>query len=394
MASYKSFARFSHVRLTVQYIPCCGKINVSRILGRLAYQLMSVSGRQHVVVEAVPAGDNTDTSTQRTVAMMCDYIAQSVGDPVVQQAAAYCLNHFAAGRRDPGMLAWAVFWYVKHCVKLRQDEATLFRIGARDEFDLLIAPSVLVRMKNPAEDCDGFTMLCAALCSILGLPVFIATVAVSPDDPSRWSHVFPCSIVNGAILPLDASHGPGPGWMVPRSRIYRFQAWGLDGRPLDIGVARFQGLHNYVRQGRGFGDPSDTTDFTDGSLPTSADTGGDFIQPPATGGSLSCPAGTIAVGSNCFNPSNPNNAIVGSAPGSSPTSFNLTSFFSSLFGNAANVAAVATAQPTYRLPNGTVVTGVSPTAAAPLINSASITSALPLIGLGLLALVFVMKGKK
>jgi hypothetical protein len=354
----------------------------------------SSGGQQRVVVQAVPAGDHTDTSTARTVAMMCDYIAQSVDDPGVQQAAAYCFNHFAAGRRDPGMLAWAVFWYVKHCVKLRQDEATLFRIGARDEFDLLIAPSVLVRMKNPAEDCDGFTMLCAALCSILGLPVFIATVAVSPDDPSRWSHVFPCAMVDGAIVPLDASHGPGPGWMVPRSRIYRFQAWSLDGRPLDIGIARFQGLHNYVRQSRGFGDGDTGDDFTDGSLPTTADTGGDFIQAPPTGGSMSCPAGTVAVGSNCYNPSNPNNAIVGStAPATS--GFNLTTFFTSLFGNAANVAAVATAQPTYRLPNGTVVTGVSPTAVAPLLTSSAITSALPLIGLGLLALVFISaKGKK
>lgn len=326
------------------------------------------SSAPRVVMQSRPAGDNTDTSTARTVAMMCDYINQAYTDPVVRQAAAYCFDHFAAGRRDPGMLAWAVFWYVKHCVRLRTDEATMFRIGARDEFDLLIAPSVLVRMKEPAEDCDGFTMLCAALCSILGLPVFIATAAVSPDDPSRWSHVFPCAMVNGSVLPLDASHGPGPGWMVPRSRIYRFQAWGLDGRPIDVGIAKFQGLHGYMRTGMGDcayeGDPTCYSTVV-GNDPIS-------LSP--------CGSGYLVDG---VCQSSPGMLMSGGGGGSS---FDLSSFFASLFGNAAKVAAVATAPvPTYRLPNGTIVTGVPANQAGSLLGTSSL---LP-IGLGLAALLVV-----
>jgi hypothetical protein len=327
------------------------------------------SASQRVVLESRPAGGDTDTSTARTVAMMCDYINQAVSDPAVRQAAAYCAKHFAAGRNDPASLAWAVFWYVKHCVRLRNDEATLFRIGARDEFDLLIAPSVLVRMKDPAEDCDGFTMLCAALCSILGVPVFIATVAVSPDDPSRWSHVFPCAMVSGSVLPLDASHGPGPGWMVPRSRISRFQAWGLDARPVDIGISKFQGLHGYVRSRSGFGDCDYEGD------PTCV----------AGGAQNFLPVDTI-----------PSSGGGGGSSSGGSSSFDLTSFFANLFGNAAKVATVATAPvPTYRLPNGTIVTGVAPGQASALFGLGT-SSMLPVIGLGLAALlvVGVMGSKK
>lgn len=327
-------------------------------------------------MQSTPAGDNSDTSTARTVRMMCDYISQSFGDERVRQAAAYAFDHFAAGRNDPGMIAWAVFWYVKHCVTLRRDEATLFRIGAQNEFDLLIAPSVLVRMKEPAEDCDGFTMLCASLCAILGLPVFIATVAVSPDDPSRWSHVFPCAMVNGSVLPLDASHGVGPGWMVPRSRIYRFQAWDLDARPLDVGLSRFQGLHGYVRM-RGMGECDYEGDPTCSAPIFSADP---------------CPGGFLVDG---ICQSTPGSMTTGGGGGSSSTGFDLSSFFNSLFTNAGRVAATAIAPvPTYRLPNGTIVTGVPPSQAAPLLGS-SLTSALPMIGLALAGLlVFSMMGQK
>jgi hypothetical protein len=187
---------------------------------------------------------------------MAEYIRDSAGDPGVRAAAEYAQRHFGRGSRSPAMLAWAVFWYVKHCVEFRNDEATLFRIGERDQQDLLISPSVLVRMKKPAEDCDGFTMLSAAMLTALGVPVVIVTVAVDPRDRSRWSHVFPMALVGDKgvairAIPLDASHGVGPGWMVPREHINRWQAWNLEAKPVDIKPAAFQGLHGYRRVGPG-----------------------------------------------------------------------------------------------------------------------------------------------
>jgi hypothetical protein len=203
-----------------------------------------------IAVERIRTDDNTDTLTQATVQKMCALIRDSATDPLVQQCAAYAKKRFASGSADPAALAWGVFWYVKHCVKFRSDEGTMMQIGER-ALDLLTAPAVLVRMQNPSEDCDGFTMLSAAMLKILGVPVYVTTVATDVDDPRRWSHVFLCANVNGRIIPLDTSHGKAPGWMVPRDRINRFQTWTLDGRPADVKIPSYQGLHGYTRAGLG-----------------------------------------------------------------------------------------------------------------------------------------------
>jgi len=212
------------------------------------------------------AADDTDGATQQTVRKMCDLIAESVKDPVVQACAAYAKKHFARGSSDPAAILWGVFWYIKHCVKFRSDEGTMLQVGETGSQDLLIAPAVLVRMDKPSEDCDGFTMLGAAMLTILGVPVYITTVATDLDDPRRWSHVFLCANVNGRIIPLDTSHGKAPGWMVPRDRINRFQTWTLDGRPADVKIPNFQGLHGYIGLGavargrrRGMGQDSGDT---------------------------------------------------------------------------------------------------------------------------------------
>ena len=203
------------------------------------------------VLARIPTSGDTDAATIETARVMGSMIEHSSKDPLVARCLDYARRYFGAGVPDPAAVTWGIFWWVKHCVKFRTDEATMFRVGERDEQDLLISPDVLVRMKDPSEDCDGFTMLTAAMLRAARLPVFLATVAIDGD---RWSHVFALTIVNGKVKPLDTSHGPAPGWMVPRSRIHRFQAWTLDGRPADGPSRAFQGLHGYVRTApRGMG---------------------------------------------------------------------------------------------------------------------------------------------
>lgn len=207
-----------------------------------------------VVVEREPAGLDTDSATAQTIRKMCEYVRLAIADPLVRRCAAFAWRRFGQGLPSSDMKVWAVFWWVKHCIRFRQDEATMFRVGLEQEQDLLIDPRLLLRMREPAEDCDGFTMLGAAMASILGVPVYIVTVAASPDDRRRWSHVFLVALTRAGVVPLDMSHGVGPGWMIPRGHIFRWQAWGLDGRPVDIAPARFQGLHGYVRtSSRGLG---------------------------------------------------------------------------------------------------------------------------------------------
>lgn len=244
-----------------------------------------------IALERIQTDDNTDDLTRTTVQKMCAQIRQSVcghadlssglgmwtcracakqwplidprsGQAVtremiaaenipVHRAAAYAKKHFAGGSNDPAALSWGVFWYVKHCVKFRSDEGTMMQVGEQ-ALDLLTAPAVLVRMKNPSEDCDGFTELSAALLTILGVPVLVTTVAVDVDDPRRWSHVFLCAVINGRVMPLDTSHGKAPGWMVPRSRINRWQTWKLDGSPADVQIPTYHGLHGYLGMGQAF----------------------------------------------------------------------------------------------------------------------------------------------
>lgn len=310
-----------------------------------------------VVVDRVKAAGDTDGATEQTVQKMCEYIRWGAADPRVQAAAAYARKYFAMGRSDQAMLAWAVFWYVKHCVKFRNDEATLFRLGEKDQQDLLIAPAVLVRMAKPSEDCDGFTMLSCAMLCYLGVPVLIVTVAVDPSDPERWSHVFPIAVPDRRIMPVDASNGVGPGWMVPREHISRFQAWNLDGTKSDLSLSRFRGLHGYVQvapryRRRGMG--QDETAVFDNPFPPTVDasTSGSFGQP-------------IDFGS-------------GSGSG-----FNWSGLINNIVSTAGSVAKVAVLpQGASMYPNGAVVQGS-------LFQGGSGASLLPLIavgGLGLLAI--------
>ncbi len=208
-----------------------------------------------IALDRTPAYEDTDRATRQTVEKMCELIRASIGDPqadpTLQNIAADIKRRYCWNSCDPGALAFGVFWWVKHHITFRSDEGTMFQIGERNQQDLLIRPDILVKMEKPSEDCDGFTMLTAALLTILQVPVVIATVAVDLDDPTRWSHVFLCAIVNGRVMPLDTSHGNAPGWMVPRNRINRWQTWTLDGRPADVQIPTYHGLNGYSIAGVG-----------------------------------------------------------------------------------------------------------------------------------------------
>ena len=337
-------------------------------------------------IDRRPAADDTDSATRSTIEMMCEYIRTSSQDPFVRACADYAWRRFGLSSPDLAMKAWACFWWVKHCLKFRVDEATMFRIGEENQQDLLISPDVLLRMVNPAEDCDGFTMTEATLLHILGVPVVIATVAASPDDPERWSHVFPVAVINGAALPLDASHGSGPGWMVPPEHIFRWQAWGLDGKPVSVRPMRHRGLHNYVAtgpvRGRGFG----------AAVPRYRRRGvGDLCSDFGVGCDISGPTDTgpyLQDSTSIWGPT----PLSSGTPGSGSSS-SVWSFLSNLVGSAATVAKTAvTPTTTYTLPNGTVVSGPAGSIPSSALTSSSM---LPILGIGVFAVIVIsMMGKK
>lgn len=277
----------------------------------------------NITRERRPVSDDDNQATAATVRMMCDYIADGVKDDACKKWAVCAVAQYALGKTDPRMLFWGVFWLLKHCVKYVRDEPALFRMGEGDARDFLIAPSVLVRMADPKEDCDGFTMIACTLLQILGIKSYIVTVKSDPEKPSRWSHVFAVADLPGGCCALDATeHGLFPGWMIPRQHIFDYQFWDLTGRPVKHALPLSGKMAGYVRTRRGMGD-----DVTD-SGPT-------FPIDPNSGDTIGNP-------SPSFTPA----PFPSSTPSASPgPGTNWTAILSSIFSGASRVASVAEAPP-------------------------------------------------
>ena len=326
-----------------------------------------------VQLERFPAAEDSDSATSQTVSLMCRYIRESSDDPAIRAAAGWAHEHFGGNSADPAMQAWAVFWFVKHQVRFVVDEAPMFRLGEANQQDLLISPAVLIRMKDPQEDCDGFTMLVCALLKCLGIPFCIATIACSPDDPGRWSHVFPLAMLKAGPLPLDASHGSGPGWMVPAAHTFRWQCWDENGNPVGVGRPRRHSLNGWVRPGASYGLGQD---LGDDLISAENDVSGDFTNLEN------------AIGSNpdILSSALPTGATPAAATTPSNTGFNLASFFSGLATDATSTAkSYITAQQQEQL---------AQTGAYTASNILSTMVPLAVAGLGIFLLVSVLGSKK
>lgn len=279
-----------------------------------------------IALERFPAATDTDSVTSQTVGLMCRYINEAAdSDPAVQAAASWAANHYARGSDDPTMLAWAAFWFAKHNVKFVVDEAPLFRLGEAGQQDLLISPSVLIRMRNPQEDCDGFTMLVCALLRAMAVPYAVVTIAAGPEDPERWSHVFAMAFTP-APLPLDASHGSGPGWMVPAAHTFRWQCWDCEGQPIDVARPRPHGLHGWKPSSYGLG----VFGLGQGCVQTGVDEDGDPIYDCSGASTPASDASGSYVQTGYTSPS----SIAAVSPSSS-SSFNWAGLVTSLSSSAA-----------------------------------------------------------
>lgn len=363
-----------------------------------------------IIKEKIPAAPDTDTSTKQTIAKMCEYIAAGASDDVCQLWAKQARERWAGqfnqvasvtGRMVPQTSGdcWGVWWMVKHAVKFAKDEPRLFQIGEPDALDLLIAPAVLVREQDRKEDCDGFTMLVCCLLKILGISSVIVTVAADPSDPERWSHVFPMAEVNGAYLPMDASHGKFPGWMVPRDHISRWQAWDLNGNPVQAFPSQAKNtLHGYLPRGapmrkrgmRGLGQ----TDYTSVASST-----GDYQV--FSDGTVFDPNGNVVTDfsalpnslttqiNSALNPLAISTPATPTATSASGTPTNWTGIINSIVSGGLKAAQLATLPPGYVIgANGQpVYTGQS---AANAQLTSSFASILPWLAIGLVAAVVVI----
>jgi len=206
--------------------------------------------------QRLPASPDPDKATAQTVQKMCECIARSSIDPLVKRCAVEAVEQwrggpmFAATGQDPfqnaGAIAESCWWWAKHQLKfVHHSKLILAWLNERDQLQLLIEPAVLVRMRHMLGDCAIYTMLICAFLDVLKVPWEIVTLAVDPEQPTIFSHVFLRAILPcGRAVALDASHGKYPGWQVPKGRIFRSQAWNQNGEPI-MDRGRFTGLHGY-----------------------------------------------------------------------------------------------------------------------------------------------------
>lgn len=166
---------------------------------------------------------DTDRDTALTAGRMAYLMRLASLLPSVRTAA------LDAGRRASGTsrraLGAAVHRWIRVHIRFETDEGLVERaFGLRDPHELLIAPWQLLRMPEPAGDCDDFTMLAGSMLLALGIPVEIVTIAADPSNPRRWSHVYLYVICeDGSRLALDASHAHEIGWEAPIA--YRRAVW-------------------------------------------------------------------------------------------------------------------------------------------------------------------------
>jgi transglutaminase-like putative cysteine protease len=173
-------------------------------LGELQYET--------TVVRADPDGQVADT-----IALMRRYVLEDAGSDEVLRAIAEARAYEA----DP---VAQVFWWVKSRLRFVHDEDLAAPWGSADIVEVLIRPRDMYSLDALRRgDCDDYVMMGAAMLARLGIAVHFVTVAAEPDDPGRFSHVYLAAYPGGVRIPLDASHGPRPGWEV--SRVWRRREW-------------------------------------------------------------------------------------------------------------------------------------------------------------------------
>jgi len=238
--------------------------------------------------ERVTASNDPDTATAQTIGIMCSHVKKSAADALVQETARSAARQFSGlAGVGPGALASAAWYWCKTFVKFVHHESILRqRLGEAGHLQGLISPEVLVRMDRPEGDCAIFSECVCAFLRVLGVPYELVTVAVNPNEPDVFSHVYVYAVLpNGERLPLDASHGDYPGWQVPSSDVFKRQVWDQDGNPVADRGSRFDGLHNYALRGLGQEGSIDLSTL----YPDVGEYGG---WDPAAAGTPTAPAGT------------------------------------------------------------------------------------------------------
>lgn len=159
---------------------------------------------------------NTYEATRQTVEIMRRLTIGAGKFENVQRLAVFLASRTppALTQNDEERLVCNLWDWVTENVKLVEDER-LIEQGV-DGRELLIAPEVLLSMRNAQGDCDDFSMLTASILKLWGYAVKFVTSAADVLHPNMYSHVWVRVRLKttGEWVDMDCSHGPWLGWNV------------------------------------------------------------------------------------------------------------------------------------------------------------------------------------
>jgi hypothetical protein len=123
-------------------------------------------------------------------------------------------------------IARDIYWWIKSHVTFVEDEQVLGSILGYEDVaqELLIPPVVLISMPSPSGDCDDFSMLAASCLLCAQIRCAFVTIAVDPETPERFSHVYVCALLDDKWMGFDTSHGQYLGWEY-NGKVYRKVTW-------------------------------------------------------------------------------------------------------------------------------------------------------------------------
>lgn len=181
--------------------------------------------------------EHPDGQVAATIRLMSQYAVEDAGSKEIGAALRACLHGVPDPDHDPYQPIAAIYQWVKRHIRFSPDENISAEFEAQPDdgsgiVEVLIRPRDMVVLcggvggvggsgRQRLGDCDDYSMLLASMLLGAGVatPAFV-TVAADPRDPDSYSHVYVVAYVSRpdgtqVRLPLDASHGTGPGWECP-----------------------------------------------------------------------------------------------------------------------------------------------------------------------------------
>ena len=199
--------------------------------------LADLFGRRQVHAEVTEQSDDDETRTAQTVGLMARYTREDSTSPIVHRAALDAIALLP--ERDAAKEAAAVWRWIRDRVTFRDDSdlAAAAGISGVDTAtaEVLIRPVDILTMPHPVGDCDDYSMLAAAMLRALGIPSRFRTIAADQAEPENYSHIYVVAETPEGEIPLDASHGPRPGWQAPA--VGKTRDWSIDPMSAGLGFA-------------------------------------------------------------------------------------------------------------------------------------------------------------